>query len=165
MFASRQRPEYELVGRSSSDDDGLYIPHEYRVKSKRSWLSYARFKLRTVTRSRRTIFRIISVFVYVIAILVVLTPIFNPSYSTRPSHYTASNPQREKVFIAANIVNAKLISGAWGKNVRALIEIIGRENTFLSIYENDSGEETKKALQDFASSLRSMLPPSHFELC
>ena len=41
------------------------------------------------------------------------------------------------MFIAANIVDEELIRGPWGSRVVELVELLGRENVFLSIYEND----------------------------
>ena len=98
--------------------------------------------------------RFISATVAILLFLIIITPIFNPSYSRRPSHYLGSNPNQERVFIAANIVNKDLIRGAWGKAVLDLIDIIGTENAFLSIYENDSGSETKDALQELSAKVK-----------
>lgn len=81
---------------------------------------------------------------------IILTPILNPSYTHPPKHYSGTNPHGEKVFIAACIVDPDLIRGSWGKAVLDLISIIGPENTYLSIYENDSGPETKKALKELS---------------
>lgn len=44
------------------------------------------------------------------------------------------NPDGVKVFIAANIINAELISGAWGDAVMELMDLIGEKNVFLSQY-------------------------------
>jgi len=55
--------------------------------------------------------------------------------------------RQEKVFIAANIVDEELIRGAWGDRIVQLVELLGEDNVFLSIYENDSGEGTRAALQ------------------
>jgi Cryptococcal mannosyltransferase 1 len=100
---------------------------------------YLRFSLRLVTAA-----------LVVLTSLLVLTPVLIPSYTRRPSHYTGSNPRNETVFIAANIVNENLIRGPWGQSVRELIDIIGRDKVFLSIYENDSGPGTKAALRDLS---------------
>ena len=79
-----------------------------------------------------------------------LTPVLIPSYSQRPPHYTGANPNNETVFIAANIVDEDLIRESWGQSVLELIDIIGEQNVFLSIYENDSGSGTQSALQELA---------------
>jgi hypothetical protein len=78
---------------------------------------------------------------------VILTPILWPSYLRRPPHYSGKNERSETVFIAANIVDADLIKGEWGLRVAELVNLIGKENVYLSVYENDSGEETKNALK------------------
>ena len=44
------------------------------------------------------------------------------------------NPAGEKVFIAANIIDADLINGVWGNAVMELMDLIGGENVFLSLY-------------------------------
>lgn len=84
---------------------------------------------------------------------ILITPILNPSYTHVPAHYTGGNPHQEKVFVAACIVNPDLIRGAWGRAVLELVEAVGPENLFLSIYENDSGPETKEALQELSEKI------------
>ncbi|KAE9969472.1 hypothetical protein EG328_006835 [Venturia inaequalis] len=78
---------------------------------------------------------------------VVFTPILRPSYLRRPAHYSGKNEKGEKVFIAANIVDEELIKGEWGKRVAQLVNLLGKDNVYLSVYENDSGQKTKDALQ------------------
>ncbi|KAA8895067.1 cryptococcal mannosyltransferase 1-domain-containing protein [Sphaerosporella brunnea] len=68
------------------------------------------------------------------------------------------NPNNERVFIAANIVNAELIEQEWGVRVMELMDMLGPENVFLSIFENDSGLETKKALHSLASRIKAHMP-------
>ncbi|KAL9006229.1 MAG: hypothetical protein Q9188_001001 [Gyalolechia gomerana] len=96
-------------------------------------------------------------------ILIIITAIFNPSYTTRPAHYSAlrkralasrdpgrGNPENEKIFIAASIYDkgGKLASGPWGRALLNLIDLLGNRNVFLSIFENDAGERAKDALFD-----------------
>jgi hypothetical protein len=88
--------------------------------------------------------------VFILA-LIILTPILNPSYTHKPRSYTGGNPHNEKVFIVAAIVDADLIRGAWGDAVLELINAVGPENAFLSIYNNDSGPETKAALNNLSA--------------
>ena len=91
---------------------------------------------------------------------------WNASYSSPPQHYETlrqyasatnhsgrGNPNREKVFIAANIIDAKLIRGVWGSSLLELVDLIGDDNVFISIYENDSGHETRSALTHLGSKL------------
>ncbi|KAF3906247.1 hypothetical protein ABW20_dc0102259 [Dactylellina cionopaga] len=87
-------------------------------------------------------------------LLLVLTPIFNPSYSQRPAHFSGKNIHNEKIFIAANIIDEDLVRGAWGKAVRGLVDLIGPDNVFLSIYENDSGPRIAIALKELASKVK-----------
>lgn len=42
------------------------------------------------------------------------------------------NPLGEKVYIAANIVDAELVRGVWGDAVLELMDLLGEENVFLS---------------------------------
>jgi hypothetical protein len=107
-------------------------------------------KVRRGGRWRRLLLRCMGTVLSVILVLLVLTPIWNPSYSKRPPHYTGSNPRNESVYIAANIVDEKLIRGAWGDAVVGLIERIGSQNVFLSVYENDSGLGTREALLELS---------------
>lgn len=92
--------------------------------------------------------------------------IFHPSYSDPPERYQAlanrvlastspgrGNERNEKVFIAANILNEDLIRGHWGNSLLALVELLGNENVFVSIYENDSGPGTRAALQELQHKL------------
>ncbi|KAK0708287.1 cryptococcal mannosyltransferase 1-domain-containing protein [Lasiosphaeris hirsuta] len=98
-------------------------------------------------------------------LLFTLTPICIPSYTRLPSHYQAlnegckgpspktacANPRGEKIFIAAILYdeNGTLAGGIWGRRVLALINLLGPENVFLSIYENDSGVRGQTALAAF----------------
>jgi hypothetical protein len=68
------------------------------------------------------------------------------------------NPNNERVFIAANIVDAELIEEEWGERVMELMDLLGQENVFLSIFENDSGAETKKALHSLAHRIKAHMP-------
>lgn len=92
--------------------------------------------------------------VILLAILFVTVPILAPSYTRPPPHYRelkerctgpyalqgCANPLDEKVFISISLYDkgGHLASGRWGEQVLELIQMLGPENTFLSIYENDS---------------------------
>jgi hypothetical protein len=97
----------------------------------------------------------------------VFTAITHPSYVNPPAHYKAlestiaasttpgrGNPNNEKIFIASNIVRENLVRGSWSETLLELIDLIGPDNAFVSIYENDSGPGTALALQE----LRQKLP-------
>jgi hypothetical protein len=94
-------------------------------------------------------------------------PLFFSSYVHEPASYTAfralcqdltsgcANPANEKVFIAVSLYDAtgSLASGEWGDSVVQLVHILGPENVFLSIYENDSGEAGRTALESLSKRL------------
>lgn len=99
----------------------------------------------------------------IILALVLLTSIFRPSYTSPPSHYATlrdavqasndpgrGNPRNEKVFIAASIYDkgGDLAGGKWGTQLLQLVDMLGDKNVFVSIYENDSGEEGARALRE-----------------
>ncbi|KAI9675307.1 MAG: hypothetical protein M1817_001210 [Caeruleum heppii] len=185
MPARLQPPEeFELLRRSSfdsaddSDFDTRPLPPSHRRKSglasQLSQLLSSFLKSgdrprtsKAYTQSRRgccrrraprAVIPVCGVTVGVVVLLVILTAIFNPSYTSPPAHYQElrhkadqtglANPNNEKVFIAANIIDEDLIRGAWGKAVLDLIDLLGQENVFLSVYENDSGEGTTAALTE-----------------
>ncbi|KIV81716.1 hypothetical protein PV11_03879 [Exophiala sideris] len=99
-----------------------------------------------------------------ILLIVVVGGVFFPGYTQLPSHYQAlkrqvqasdapgrGNVGNQKVFIAASLFDkeANLFSGDWAKNVLDLIQVLGPQNVFLSIYVNDSGPQSKKDLANF----------------
>ena len=94
----------------------------------------------------------------------VLTAILFPSYTRLPLHYRQlydsatqteepgrANPNNERVFIAASLYDPKgdLVHGLWGGLVKELVDLLGPENTFLSIFESDSGEAGHQALEEY----------------
>jgi hypothetical protein len=100
--------------------------------------------------------------------LVVFTPIIAPSYSSPPPQYRelaarctrhatpgCANVFQEKVFIAISLYDkdGHLAGGTWAKSLLELIRIIGSDNVFLSIYENDSGPEGAQALENLKGQL------------
>ncbi len=107
-------------------------------------------------RLLRLFVRVVIAILVMLITLVILTPVLIPSYTYRPAHYTGTNPNNEKVFIAANIVDEQLIRGVWGERLLELIDILGENNVFLSIYENDSGADTKAALVDLGQKVKCM---------
>lgn len=101
-----------------------------------------------------------------VAVIFVATPILIPSYTRLPSHYLAlkencegpdadpgcANPFQEQIFISVSLYDkgGHLAGGRWGEQMLELIHMLGPENTFLSIYENDS-PLGQKALEEFKS--------------
>lgn len=122
----------------------------------------------TPRRRKRSVLRLIywTIFSipYFLVLLVVLASVFWPSYTVRPHHYNElrrlanngtapgrANPYQEKVFITAALYEEKgnLVSGAWGKAVLKLIDLLGPENVHLSMYEDNADLKTKQALVEF----------------
>ena len=68
------------------------------------------------------------------------------------------NPNNERIFIAANIVDAELITSEWGDRVMELLDLLGPKNVFLSIFENDSGNATTQALQTLDQRIAAHMP-------
>ena len=102
-------------------------------------------------------------------LLILLTAIFRPSYTHLPVHYRElqrqilrtkregrGNLNNEKVFIAASIYDrdGRLAGGAWGRAILDLIDILGNDNVYLSIYENDGGDEARIALKRFETGVQ-----------
>lgn len=54
------------------------------------------------------------------------------STTTKTTADGRGNPRGEKVYIAANIVDAGLVRGAWGDAVLELMDLLGEQNVFLS---------------------------------
>ena len=113
------------------------------------------------------------VFSFVIAIL-------RPSYTNPPAHYKSleqhvlssadhgrGNVKNEKIYIAANIINEKLIRGPWGASLHELVDLLGEDNVFVSIYENDSGKASGDALRELQQDLKctSWLGPITLCIC
>ncbi|KAJ9665811.1 hypothetical protein H2201_004119 [Coniosporium apollinis] len=105
---------------------------------------------------------------YLLVILVITVAALHSSYTHKPAHYKdladqclglepgCANKHNEKVFIAASIYDeeGQLAGGAWGKAVKDLVNILGPENVFVSVYENDPDSEAKDALERFGKNLK-----------
>ena len=105
---------------------------------------------------------------YILLSLILVYGLFFPSYSNPPQRYIdlrdrvessdvggAANPNNEKIFIAASLYDKDggLLSGEWAQSVRRLVEVLGHDNVFVSIYENDPDEMSQAALTEFHDSL------------
>ncbi|KAK8063693.1 hypothetical protein PG996_008345 [Apiospora saccharicola] len=140
-----------------------------------SWNSWIRSRQRGFRRILRRhpghpIVTVLKYLVLLICILLVGTPIFAPSYSRQPKHYRdlaarcdspsaepgCANPFKEKVFISVSLYDkdGHLAAGSWGRTLLELVHLIGEDNVFVSIYENDSGVAGEKALNSLKSQLR-----------
>ena len=111
---------------------------------------------------RRLIIFLLYLIITILTTSIITAFIVFPSYTHPPLRYThfrtiaeasitpgRGNPASQKVFIVASLYDAggSLANGAWSRNVLDLIDLLGSNNTFLSIYENDSGQAGKHALR------------------
>ncbi|KAJ5739978.1 hypothetical protein N7533_012762 [Penicillium manginii] len=159
------------------------LPGYTRVKTNHRPI-FARQSRRTYLRrcTPRRRFCYIHVVFLIISALVVLTSIFRPSYTHPPTHYTnlqkstqkstapgRGNPHEQKVFIAASLYDrdGELARGQWGAQLIQLIEFLGAGNVYVSIYENDSGEEGRAALRELEQRIlsdKSIVFEDHLDL-
>ncbi|KAF2481260.1 cryptococcal mannosyltransferase 1-domain-containing protein [Neohortaea acidophila] len=156
------------------------ISHRWRVHPAKS-LRANGFKARRRRLSCAS-FRLLVAYALGLWLAVILTcgSLF-PSYSHPPARYAqlrervqlatspgAANIDNEKIFIAASLLDKKgeLTSGAWGDSVLQLIHILGPQNVFLSVYENDADAASIEALRAFQPRLpcASSLVNEHLEL-
>jgi hypothetical protein len=119
-------------------------------------------------RATKRLIRLLKLLLLAVASIVVLNFTLFPSYSSPPSRYLdlqrrvqkaqqnntadgSANLAEEKVFIAASLHDKKgqLLSGTWGRSMLELIHLLGPNNVFLSIYENDADVESLRALDEF----------------
>ncbi|CAD0082168.1 unnamed protein product, partial [Aureobasidium vineae] len=101
--------------------------------------------------------------------IVLLVSVLYPSYSHPPHHYNVLrghalrstdpgriNLHKEKIFIASSIYDkqGKLASGPWAQNLLDLIDLLGPENVFLSIFEDDPDSLARISLQHFSQQVK-----------
>lgn len=128
-----------------------------------------------------TIRGILSILVCILSSLIVFTFVLFPSYTHLPPHYRVlqsavqdssapgrGNLHNSTVFIAVSLYDktGALAGGAWGQSLLDLIDIIGPDRVFLSIYENDSdetGEQALSALSDRVPCNKSIVYDKHFD--
>lgn len=139
----------------------LLSPSRWHGIKKRAYRHSRRVRKGQVGQWLRSLMRWTYAFFAFIVALLVFAGTFVPSYTNLPPHYTAlqnrvqhgwesgsANINQEKIFIAASIFDpgGELAQGPWADNVLKLIHILGPENVYLSIYENDSGPKALEAL-------------------
>ncbi|CAO2651578.1 Nn.00g041480.m01.CDS01 [Neocucurbitaria sp. VM-36] len=166
--ASSEADDFLELRRTSSKSSWLNrlacrIPGVDKLSDRAVYTHYV-----TPRRRKRSVIRLIywSIFSvpYILLLLVLVAGIFFPSYTTRPAHYKElrqralkattpgrGNPYNEKIFIAAALSEEKghLTSGAWGRAVLQLVDLLGPENVHLSVYEDNTDAETKVSLTQF----------------
>ncbi|KAA8649968.1 hypothetical protein EYZ11_009122 [Aspergillus tanneri] len=153
----------------------------HRLQSSRPFLSKSP-PHRCRRRLLRHIFFYIRAVAGIILALLIFTAIFQPSYTRPPPHYAAlreaisqskasgrGNLRQERIFIAVSLYDRDggLARGQWGSQLLQLIDLLGEENVFLSVYENDSGSEGENALRDLerqVSCNKSIVFEEHLDL-
>lgn len=118
--------EYELLPRNSSDLDD----HAFKDKPvRRRHHKLLKLPLSILKKSRR-VCRPIYIFVAFVAFFLWQIS-FNASYTNPPPF--ALHPS-EAVYIAANIIDGALIKGPWGASLLDLVDTIGKDRVYVSIY-------------------------------
>jgi len=162
----------DSLDEETKDHTELRAPSTWWISRAASTLRITNFFNRAVyahyvtpRRRKRSVLRLVywTIFSvpYFLVFLVLVVGIFFPSYTVRPPHYNElrqralesdrpgrANPFNETVFITAALYEEKgnLASGAWGKAVLELIDLLGPEHVHLSIYEDNPDLKTKQAL-------------------
>lgn len=129
------------------------------------WLGSRPRNLRRAFRRPRghPIVAVIRYSIVALLVLLVGTPILSPSYTRPPPHYRdlaarcshpmaepgCANPFNEKIFISVSLYDkdGHLAAGNWGQRLLDLVHLIGKDNVFVSIYENDSKDDGQRALE------------------
>jgi len=138
-------------------------------KSDRRMKAWFRARRRALRRGVRRPLRLASFAAkFVVLPLVALfaaVVVFAPSYSSPPAHYRllerrcresgfapgCANPNNETLFISSILYDkgGRLSGGLWGRRLLELVDLLGADNVFLSIYESGSGPEGRAALARF----------------
>ena len=143
------------------------IPHKPKSTSKIKSRSRSAFPSRR--RFLRRFCHFCVAFALILVLLASIVSILSPSYTRLPPHYEGlksrivaseddgrANVHNERVFIAASLYDpkGKLLSGAWAQAVVDLVNLLGSQNVFLSIYENDGDQESKSALKKLGERIK-----------
>ncbi|OBT97090.1 hypothetical protein VE01_04927 [Pseudogymnoascus verrucosus] len=121
--------EYDLIPLSDFDDiDSARYKSKHWARRRRC--SPALHLFRRTPRLFRPVYLIIAFFAFLNWQI-----IFNASYQSPPPF---TIPREGNVYIAANIINADLITGAWGDSLNDLVDLIGKDRVYVSIYGGPS---------------------------
>ncbi len=157
-------------GDVESPSEQLLRPGKQSNRAHMAWLRAGRRTLRRIFR-RRLLLRLLGIAIRLVvlplAAVVLLISVLAPSYTSPPAHYellerrcTASNfapgcanLNNEKVFITTILYDkdGHLSTGLWGRRLLELIDLLGPDNVFLSIYESGSGPVGRAALANFTA--------------
>lgn len=124
---------------------------------------------------RRLLFLLTVVVPHLLFVTLLICAVVWPSYTLVPERYRdlaerasnssisgRANPLNEKVFIASSIYDptGALAGGIWGDLVLDLIDLLGADNVFLSIYENNPTPLAGAALDSLRHNVQCMSPLS-----
>lgn len=149
--------QYSLI---SDIDDMVNHSHDaVHHLTKPAFCSLGRLRL------RRLICMILITLPSLAVTTILLVAALYPSYSKPPHHYNilrahalmSTNPGRinihdEKIFIASSIYDkqGQLASGPWAQNLLDLVDLLGPENVFLSVFEDDPDSLARTSLEQFS---------------
>jgi len=148
---------YTLI--SDLDDTRNHSRDAFHIRTKPAFRSVGRLRL------RRLIWTVLVALPSLTVVVVLLVAVLYPSYSHPPPHYNIlrthasistdpgrANIHNEKVFIASSIYDkqGKLASGPWAQNLLDLIDLLGPENVFLSVFEDDPDSLARTSLERFS---------------
>ncbi len=125
------RAEYQQVPRTSSElEDGS--AEEFKDKPLPRHRRFSSSRLRKVRRCASRVCRPLYILL-LFSFLLACQLLFNSSYHPSSAPPFEIDP-KETVYIAANIIDGGLITGAWGRSLLQLVEKIGSDRVFVSIY-------------------------------
>jgi hypothetical protein len=127
--SSSNAQSYELLPRTSTSSDDGEFKDKPLPRPPSRWG-------RNIRKLRRGIGRFCKPLYISLAFLIFLLwqILFNGSYLDSHARKFEINPKGESVYIAANIIDGDLITGAWGRSLLQLVDLIGKERVFVSIY-------------------------------
>lgn len=101
------------------------------------------------TPQRRTRFRLC----FLWCLFLLLAPTYPSSSYLHHGAPISSVPSNGTYYIAANLYNSAKVLPAWTKEMKLLVDHIGRQNVFVSIYESNSVDGTQEILRMFQKEL------------
>ncbi|ATY64188.1 polysaccharide export [Cordyceps militaris] len=125
---------------------------------------YLRRHVRCTTIPRQLIL-LFKLYLFSVAIVAFSVLVVFPSHTNPPPPYRqleqrcagpspsvgCANPHKEKIFIVASMYDKEgsLLGGQWGQQLLDVVDLIGPENAFVSIYENNNAPAGTAALHNF----------------
>jgi len=151
---------------AQADREQLLPGSQKRDRRMKAWVRARRRAFRRAFRRPLRLVALAAKFVLLpLVVVVVAVVVFAPSYSSPPEHYRllerrcrdsgfapgCANPHNETLFISSILYDreGRLSGGLWGRRLLDLINLLGEDNVFLSIYESGSGAEGRAALARF----------------